>query len=168
MEYRPSSTDYGLFEREADPPSTPTRYRFVEGRYYLKMSPAELAEFRTPAPAFVPREPEYPPPTITEGYDFDEAFPQATRAHVVIDGEVNDAKALRNAARHFTAEALGYIVTIMRFSRDEKVKLQAADLIMNRAIGKPVAPTGVMEGDELKEALGSIVLPEKRRVQVLK
>lgn len=106
------------------------------------------------------------PPTPTEAttdYDFDEAFPAPARAHIVINGDVSDAKALRDAARTYSAEALGYIVTVMRYSRDEKVKLQAADLILNRAIGKPVAPTGVMEGNELKEALGSIVLPEKRK-----
>lgn len=99
----------------------------------------------------------------TTDYNFDEAFPVPVRAHIVINGDVSDAKALRDAARVYSAEALGYIVTVMRYSRDEKVKLQAADLILNRAIGKPVAPTGVMEGNELKEALGSIVLPDKRK-----
>lgn len=99
----------------------------------------------------------------TTDYNFDEAFPVPVRPHVVINGDVSDAKALRDAARDYSAEALSYVITVMRYSRDEKVKLQAADLILNRAIGKPVAPTGVMDGNELKEALGSIVLPEKRR-----
>lgn len=119
-----------------------------------ELSYEELLELRRP-------ETEVP----SADYDFAEAFPTPERAHIVIDGDVSDAKALRDAARKHSAEALGYIVTVMRYSHDEKVKLAAADLILNRAIGKPVAPTGVMEGNELKEALGSIVLPEKRKIK---
>lgn len=158
--YCASPSDYGLYQRRDDPPDTPTRYRLLDGVYHVKLSPEELTTYRAP---YVAPPPTPAPPEPTPPYDFAEAFPTPVSAHVVINGEVSDAKALRDAARTFSGEALAYIITVMRFSRDEKVKLQAADLILNRAIGKPVAPTGVMEGSELMAALGSIVLPEKRR-----
>lgn len=147
----PSSEHAALFIDPVGELGADARWVFENGQH-RRISPAEVAEFLAPSEEDL-------------GYDFDEAFPEPTRAHIVIDGDVSDAKALRDAARKHSAEALGYIVTIMRYSRDEKVKLTAADLILNRAIGKPVAPTGVMEGNELKEALGSIVLPEKRKIK---
>ena len=72
-----------------------------------------------------------------------------------------DAKVLRDAARKFTAEALITVVNVMRKSVDPKVQMAAAEMVMNRALGKPVAPVGALSEEETREMLGTIVLPAK-------
>lgn len=93
-----------------------------------------------------------------------EAFPSpyaGTEIVLPVMAEKATAADVRDAARLFTAEALVTIVDIMRNSCDPKTRMTAAEAVLNRAIGKPVAPVGALSAEDTAEMLGTIILPAK-------
>jgi hypothetical protein len=71
-------------------------------------------------------------------------LPPAFRAHMFKPGQTGnpggfsaDIAAVRRLARENSIEALQQIVTLMRTAKDERVRLVAADKVLERAFGKP-------------------------------